>query len=346
MLRGLSRHFTSQRDALSVEDEVRALAVEHARTHTVSKPWGTLDPRPWSNARHDGRAIGEIWYTRPGSKAPETALLLKLLFTSQPLSIQVHPDDAYARSIGLPNGKTEAWYVLSATAEAKVALGLKERVTPQQLRQASEDGSIADLVVWHAVSQGDTIFIPAGTIHAIGAGLVIAEIQQCSDATFRLFDYGRQRELHIANAIAVADTGPAKFRVMPARRTEMRTLLTSNPHFGLERIDLRPNTDWCLEARHESWLLMIDGSAHTESFDVVKGDAVFARLDCVDIHVGKAGMVGLLAYTEGGLVPGLMQRRGRPAAEDARMTGEVQGPISFAGATAPQRLDAWRAFNE
>jgi mannose-6-phosphate isomerase len=312
----------------------------------VSKPWGIVDLHPWNNARHDGKAIGEIWYKRPGSKAPETALLLKLLFTSAPLSIQVHPDDAYARSIGLPNGKTEAWYVLSATPEAKVALGLKERVTPQQLRQASEDGSIADLVLWHAVSQGDAIFIPAGTIHAVGAGLVIAEIQQSSDATFRLFDHGRQRELHIANAIAVADAGPAKFRVIPARRTEMRTLLMSNPHFGFERIDLVPNTDWCLEARHETWLLVIDGGAYTESFDVVKGDAVFARLDCVDIHVGAAGMVGLLAYTEGGLVPDLVQRPGRPAAEDARTTWEMQRPTSFAGKTASQRPDAWRPFNE
>ena len=79
---------------------------------------------------------------------------------------------------------------------------------------------------------------------------------------------------------------------------------------------------------------MIDGSAHTESFDVVKGDAVFARLDCVDIHVGTTGMVGLLAYTEGGLVPDLMQCPRWPAAEDARTTGEVQGPTSFAGAMA------------
>jgi mannose-6-phosphate isomerase len=317
------------------EDEVRALAIEHARSHTVSKPWGIVDPRPWTGARRDGKAIGEIWYKRPGSMAPETALLLKLLFTGESLSIQVHPDDAYARSIGLPNGKTEAWYVLSATPEAKVALGLKERVTPQQLREASEDGSIAALVVWHPVSRGDTIFIPAGTIHAIGAGLVIAEIQQRSDATFRLFDHGRQRELHIENAIAVADAGPAKFRVMPARLTEMRTLLMSSAHFGFERIDLVPNSDWCLEARQETWLLVVDGSAHIDSFRVVKSDVVFARLSRVDIRVGATGMVGLLAYTEGGLVPDLLQCLGQPAAEDAGQLGKVEGPTSFTGATAP-----------
>ena len=145
-------------------------------------------------------------------------------------------------SMGLPNGKTEAWYVLSAAPGAKVALGLKRRLTPQQLREAVDDGSISDLVVWQAVSPDDVIFVPAGTIHAIGAGLVIAEIQQRSDATFRLFDHGRQRELHIESAIAVADAGPAHFQMRPNRLTDERTLLVSNPHFVFERIDLAPNS--------------------------------------------------------------------------------------------------------
>ena len=121
------------------------MAIEHARARAVPKPWGVEDLRPWSNARHDGDAIGEIWYERPGNGAADPSLLLKLLFTSQPLSIQVHPDDAFAHSMGLPNGKTEAWYVLSAAPEAKVALGLSRRLTPQQLREAIDDGSISDL---------------------------------------------------------------------------------------------------------------------------------------------------------------------------------------------------------
>ena len=185
------------------------MTIEHAIAHSLPKPWGVVDPRPWSSAGRDDNTIGEIWYERSGLAAVAPSLLLKLLFTSQPLSIQVHPDDAYAQSIGLANGKTEAWYILSASAEAKVALGLKRRLTSQQMRHAADDGSIADLVVWQAVAAGDTVFVPAGTIHAIGAGLVIAEIQQRSDATFRLFDHGRGRELHIESAIAVADAGPA-----------------------------------------------------------------------------------------------------------------------------------------
>ena len=103
------------------------------------------------------------------SNAPTPALLLKLLFTSEPLSIQVHPDDAFARSIGLPNGKTEAWYILSAVPDAKIAVGLKRRITPHELRASIRDGSIVDLVQWRPVSKGDIIFVPAGTIHAIGA---------------------------------------------------------------------------------------------------------------------------------------------------------------------------------
>ena len=174
------------------------MAIERARAQALPKPWGVADLRPWSRADHDGsRLVGEIWYERPGSAASDPSLLLKLLFTSQPLSIQVHPDDAYAQSMGLACGKTEAWYILSAAPGAKIALGLKKRLAPQQLREAVDDGSIADLVAWRTVSAGDVVFVPAGTIHAIGAGLVIAEIQQRSDATFRMFDFGRKRELHI-----------------------------------------------------------------------------------------------------------------------------------------------------
>ena len=137
-------------------------------------------------------------------RADTPALLLKLLFTSEPLSIQVHPDDTFARAMGLPNGKSEAWYILSAEPDAQIGVGLKHQVTPQELRASIKDGSIAELVQWRPVAKGDVIFIPAGTIHAIGAGIVLAEIQQRSDATFRLFDYGRQRELHEDNGVAVA----------------------------------------------------------------------------------------------------------------------------------------------
>ena len=185
------------------------ITVEHASVRLLRKPWGSHDLRPWSSLEPGAAAVGEIWFERAVTNAPDPALLLKLLFANEALSIQVHPDDAFARSIGLPHGKTEAWYILSATSNAKVAVGLKWRLTTQQLRTSIEDGSIADMVCWHHVRSGDIVFVPAGTIHAIGPGLVIAEIQQRSDATFRLFDFGRQRELHVDNAVTVAHAGPA-----------------------------------------------------------------------------------------------------------------------------------------
>ncbi len=276
------------------------MTFEHAIAHSVAKPWGVVDSRPWSSAGRADNTIGEIWYERSGPAAvAPSSLLLKLLLTNQPLSIQVHPDDAHAHSIGLPNGKTEAWYVLSAAPDAQVAIGLKRRLTPQQMRHAASDGSISDLVEWQTVSAGDTVFVPAGTIHAIGAGLIIVEIQQRSDATFRLFDHGRGRELHIEQAIAVADTGPAGVHVAPSRLTDARTLLTSNTHFTFEKIDLAPNSAWCLNAKEETWFLVVSGSARANTFDFAMGDAIFAQSDRVNFRAGMSGMTGLVAYTGG-----------------------------------------------
>ena len=302
------------------------MAIELARARALPKPWGVVDLRPWSNARHGDGAIGEIWYERSGKDATNSSLLLKLLFTNQPLSIQVHPDDAFAHSTGLPNGKTEAWYVLSAAPEAKVALGLHRRLTPQEFRKAVDDGSISDLVVWRSVTACDVIFVPAGTIHAIGAGVVIAEIQQRSDATFRLFDYDRQRELHVENAIAVANAGPIDSRVQPSRLTNERTLLVTSPYFVFERIDLAPNSAWSLDADRETWLFVLSGNVHAGSFDVVKGDAIFAQSDCVDLRAGAAGLVGLVAYTGGSPILDLLQNLKHRGAIDTGQQSEVQMP--------------------
>jgi mannose-6-phosphate isomerase len=254
-----------------------------------------------------------------------------LLFTRQPLSIQVHPDDAYAQSIGLACGKTEAWYILSAAPGARVALGLKKQLVPRQLREAVGDGSIADLVAWRTVLPGDVVFVPAGTIHAIGADLVIAEIQQRSDATFRMFDFGRKRDLHLVKAVAVADAGPADATPKPRRLTDERALLASNPHFVLERIELAPGSTSRLEAERETWLLVVSGSARAGQLDVATGDAIFAQLDSVDLHAGPEGMAGLVAYTGvGGPVPHLLQcRPAHASVADAAPLPDRQAPTSL-----------------
>jgi mannose-6-phosphate isomerase len=305
------------------------MAIERARAQAVQKPWGVSDLRPWSSAAQDGNSpVGEIWYEPPGS-ASDPSLLLKLLFTSQPLSIQVHPDDAYAQSLGLACGKTEAWYILSAAPGARIALGLKKQVAPRQLREAVDDGSIAGLIAWRPVVSGDVVFVPAGTIHAIGAGLVIAEVQQRSDATFRMFDFGRKRELHVANAVAVAAAEPADASVKPKRLSDERTLLVSSPHFAFERIELAPGSSVRIDAERETWLLVIGGRARAGKLDVAVGDAVFAQSDGMDIQAGPEGVVSLVAYTGAGPVPHLLRRPAQPSVTDVAPVEGIQTGGSF-----------------
>src|SRR4051812_5064872 len=274
----------------------QSMAIEHALVQAVHKPWGIADLHPWSSMEAHSDPVGELWFQRVDKNAPPTALLLKLLFTTEPLSIQVHPDDGFARSIGLANGKTEAWYILSAIAGAEVALGLNYPRSAIELRTAITDGSIANILHWHPVHQGDVFFIPAGTIHAIGAGIVLAEIQQHSDTTFRLFDYGRQRELHIENAVAVATVGPRQPQSPPERWSDARLVLTVNPYFALEQIDLAPGSVWTIGAPEETWLLAIEGHAELGPTKLSPGDAVFLQADHANIKAGADGLKALLAY--------------------------------------------------
>ncbi|WP_187640116.1 class I mannose-6-phosphate isomerase [Bosea sp. F3-2] len=272
------------------------MALEQACIEMIPKPWGTTDLLHWSAAGHPSVPIGELWFQRCDPHAPEPTLLLKLLFTQEALSIQVHPDDAAAHRMGLPRGKTEAWYILSAAADATVGLGLNAAITPEQLRTAVADGSIAQLVAWHRPFEGDVIAVPAGTIHAIGAGLVLAEIQQRSDTTFRLFDHGGPRELHIEQGIAVAHAGPAK-RAVPVRRLSyVRTVLVANPYFVFERIDLPAGSIWDLDARCETWLAIIAGDGGVGVLQVGVGQGCFIEAQTVRIVPGEGGMSCLVAY--------------------------------------------------
>ncbi len=307
------------------------MVIELARACEQQKPWGVADPRPWSEATQTGRSIGEISYERKGPAASTPALLLKVLLTSQPLSIQVHPDDVFAQSIGLPNGKSEAWFVLSACPGAAVALGLKHSVTPLQLRQAIDDGSIVDLVAWRNVVAGDAVFVPAGTIHAIGPGLVIAEIQQRSDATFRLFDHGRNRELHVDHAIAAANPTPAARRLLPNHVNDGRRLLASNPHFVFERLELEPDSSWRLDASRETWVFILNGGARVGDFDVVRGEALFAQAERAELRAGETGVVCLVGYTgDGGPLPQLLRRIEPKRTTNARHPGMDKAPgLSF-----------------
>ena len=210
--------------------------------------------------------------------------------------------------MGMPNGKSEAWYILSAKPDAQIGIGLKHRVTPQELRASIRDGSIVELVQWRPVAKGDVIFIPAGTIHAIGAGIVLAEIQQRSDTTFRLFDYGRQRELHDDDGVAVANAWPLRSQANPTRLTDERTVLVASRHFVLERVDLPEGSSWALLAEPETWILVLDGHAAIGLATVSIGQAIFVGGGRTSIEVGTNGLTALIAYPAARPIDSLLQR--------------------------------------
>ena len=313
------------------------MTIEHACTRIVSKPWGSTDLLPWSEIQSDGVPIGELWFQRPDAEAPDPHLLLKLLFTKESLSIQVHPDDAFARSIGLLSGKTEAWYILSAAPEAEVAVGLKRQVTPAHLRTTIDDGSIAELVEWRRVRKGDVVFVPAGTIHAIGPGLVLAEIQQRSDTTFRLFDHGRRREIHVDKAVAAATAGPAECQSAPRRLTDARAVLVTSPHFVLERIDLPPNSNWELHAQLETWVLVVEGYARIGLMNAFVGEAIFVEADDASLKAGADGLTALLAYPGSETDPGLLRKPAEPAVGSAARQSSRSPILHKAAAGSPVR---------
>jgi mannose-6-phosphate isomerase len=198
----------------------------------VEKPWGRTE-LPAMFGPTGGKRIGEVWFTG-GDDLP---LLAKYIFTSERLSIQVHPDDVGARERGLARGKSECWAIVDAEPRATLGLGLTRVASKDELRAAALDGSIEQLMDWRPVSAGDFVFVPSGTIHAIGAGISLLEFQQNSDVTYRLYDYGRPRELHLDDGIAVARAAPFRGSIQPLGDAE-RTLV-DGPHFtlALTRVD-------------------------------------------------------------------------------------------------------------
>ncbi len=203
-------------------------------TKRVEKPWGRHHLWPgFVDPAADGAPIGEVWFQTPGDAQPD--LLVKYLFTSEKLSVQVHPDDASARETGYPRGKDEAWVVLAAEPNSTIALGTLAPVAPADLRAAALDGSIEHLLDWKPVKAGDFYYSPARTVHAIGAGITLVEVQQNVDLTYRLYDYGSQRELHLEAAVGVSDAVPFVAQGAPGAIGDGRSILAQGPKFVLER---------------------------------------------------------------------------------------------------------------
>jgi len=203
-------------------------------TRRVEKPWGRHHLWPgFSDPAPGADPVGEVWFQTPDAGAPE--LLIKYLFTSERLSVQVHPTDEEARKAGYPRGKDEAWVILAAEPDATIALGTKAPMSRDELRASALDGSIVDKLDWKPVKAGEFYYSPAGTIHAIGAGITVIEVQQNVDLTYRLYDYGSDRELHLDAGVAAADPVPFVPLPKPEGSTPDREILAEGPKFVIER---------------------------------------------------------------------------------------------------------------
>lgn len=217
--------------------------------------WGSRDLRAWYPGRAlEAEPIGEAWLS-----PADSPVLVKMLFPQEKLSVQVHPDDAYAAAHGLGRGKSEAWYVVEAAPDARLGVGLRRDARWEELESACRAGRGAEMLDWIAVAPGEVINIPAGTVHAIGGGVVLFEVQQPSDTTFRLDDYGRGRELHLGPGLEVARATSAG-KVAHGLGPRDSGLLLATEHFRLWRHVLVPGGR-IAPAGELRWLVCLDGQA-------------------------------------------------------------------------------------
>lgn len=196
--------------------------------------------------------IGQAAYSKYGLELP---LLVKFLDTAEWLSVQVHPDDAYAHTVEAASGfhgKTEAWYILEG--EGEIVYGLREPLARQSLAQAAQDGTLWDWLQREWVTSEQVIPVPAGTIHALGPGLLLYEVQQRSDLTYRLYDYGRPRELHLEKGLDVAKLEPTPVPHLTPLPAHHKEILLACAAFVLERYQLRGRLT--LRAPEDSFLLL------------------------------------------------------------------------------------------
>jgi mannose-6-phosphate isomerase len=278
------------------------------------RPWGTLDLSPiYTNHRFEEK-IGEAWLTGDACKVAngplrgkslaelskqfgrelvgEAArdpkrfpLLLKFLFPHEKLSVQVHPDDEAARRVGEPWGKTECWYVAHAKPGAQIALGLKTGVTREQFERAIQENRAEDLLNWINVFPGEMIYVAGGTVHTLGPNSIIVETQQQSDTTYRLYDYGRPRELHLKEGLAAVKENVKSGKVVrpaPTQVNENRTApLIAAPYFSVEMFELKERYKFEAKSDKSSVqiLVAVEGCGVVEAdgaepVTLAKGDAV------------------------------------------------------------------------
>jgi len=282
------------------------------------RPWGTLDLAPIYPNHKFNEKIGEAWLTGDdcvasngplakrtlsdlskefgldlvGSAAPDPRrfpLLLKFLFPEEKLSVQVHPDDATARHFGEPWGKTECWYVAHARPGSQIGLGLKPGVTRQQFEQAIQENRAENLLNWINVYPGEMIYVAGGTVHTLGPGAVIVETQQQSDTTYRLYDYGRPRPLHLERGLASVKERVASGKVVRPAPVSLhggksrQSAMIASPYFTVDLFELKEPQDFSTSddsgKTSAQILVAVEGCGIVEGPDrapvtLAKGDAV------------------------------------------------------------------------
>ncbi|HEY1902267.1 MAG TPA: type I phosphomannose isomerase catalytic subunit [Terracidiphilus sp.] len=274
----------------------------------VVRIWGYQDLRPWYDHIAQGDPIGEVWLTGDdcviatgthagqtlgslfaaapqallgsATQASSSPLLIKTIFAREKLSVQVHPDDKMAQKYGEPRGKTECWYTLAAEPGAQVAAGLKPGVTLDQVKAQIHDGTLEESLHMVPVEADDMVFVDAGTVHAIWPGSVLLETQQYSDLTYRMFDYGRPRKLHINKSLEATRLTTRAGKIPPKVLTD-RTVLIDVEYFRVERVPVTGSrSSDTLRAKGES----ADGLSYLFAADGA-GRVVSASFEPVDLPV-------------------------------------------------------------
>lgn len=258
------------------------------------------------NGEYAGKALSEVIEevgvertvgTR-GRDFPYFPVLIKLIDAKDNLSIQVHPDDEYAQKYENEFGKTEIWYVIDAEEDAKIIYGFKEEISKEQFKAAIESNTLLDKLNIVDAKKGDLFFIEAGTVHAIGKKTLIAEIQQNSNSTYRVYDYGRvgadgkPRELHINKAVDVSITKPSKHETKPMGEAKnhggyISTLLTECKLFTVNHYDIKEEVTLGTNESSFNHILVIDGEGEIDGRRFKKGDSFF-----VSANYGKYTIKG------------------------------------------------------
>ncbi len=272
-----------------------------SRREPFGEVWFTFQ----DNETSIGLSLGDLLAANPGilgtAALPDCPalcpLLVKFLFTTSRLSVQVHPDDTYARRHHGTLGKTEAWCVLDSQPPGEVAAGFREEITRDRLRGAALSGEIEQLLDWRKVKAGDTIFVPAGTVHAIGAGLTICEIQENSDITYRLYDYGRPRELHLDDGVQVSKLGSHQHAAEPRPITSWRDQLLECAYFRIERMRVPERLRFAGQNPYYVLLICIEGGGQIDGRPFAPGQVWIVPANSASFTLEGTNSRWIVTYT-------------------------------------------------